>query len=68
MGRFIVTIFWSIVYMFIIGFIGGPLTQTSVDFKTLLIFGVVFGIIFSLIIPTITAHSHHDDSSFSRLK
>ncbi|GFZ26966.1 YjzD family protein [Lactobacillus corticis] len=68
MGRTIVTIFWSILYSMIISFIAGPLTKNSGNMTEAVIFGVVFGILFSLIIPTITAHSHKDDSKFSSLK
>ncbi|WP_201726603.1 DUF2929 family protein, partial [Lactobacillus helveticus] len=29
MGRYLVTIVWSIIYMFVVGFIAGPLTQSA---------------------------------------
>lgn len=72
MGRYIVTIVWSVIYMFFVGFIAGPLTQSASfnmnDVKTCLIVGVIFGILFSAIITTITAHSHTDKSKYSNLK
>ncbi|AKG66724.1 YjzD family protein [Lactobacillus helveticus] len=72
MGRYLVTIVWSIIYMFVVGFIAGPLTQSASfnvnDVKTCLIVGLIFGILFSAIIATITAHSHKDNSKYSKLK
>lgn len=68
MGRYIVTICWSIVYMLIVGFIGGPLTHCAFDFGEAVIFGLLFGLLFAAIIPTITAHSHKDKSKYSKLK
>lgn len=68
MGRYIVTIVWSVIYMMVIGFIAAPLTQSAFNPKESLIIGVVFGILFAAIIPTITAHSHKDKSKFSNLK
>lgn len=58
--------------MFVVGFIAGPLTQSASfnanDVKTYLIVGLIFGILFSAIIATITAHSHKDNSKYSKLK
>ncbi|KRL90815.1 YjzD family protein [Lactobacillus kalixensis] len=68
MGRYIVTIVWSVIYMMVIGFIAAPLTSSTFNAKDALIIGVVFGILFAAIIPTITAHSHKDNSKFSKLK
>ncbi|NRO15892.1 YjzD family protein [Lactobacillus helveticus] len=72
MGRYLVIIVWSIIYMFVVGFIAGPLTQSASfnanDVKTCLIVGLIFGILFSAIIATITAHSHKDNSKYSKLK
>lgn len=72
MGRYIVTIVWSVIYMLIVGFIAGPLTQSAsfdaTDVRNCLIVGVIFGILFSAIIATITAHSHKDNSKYSNLK
>ncbi|MDN5577629.1 MAG: YjzD family protein [Lactococcus lactis] len=72
MGRYLVTILWSIIYMLVVGFIAGPLTQRASfnanDVKTCLIVGLIFGILFSAIIATITAHSHKDNSKYSKLK
>ncbi|MBN6048951.1 YjzD family protein [Lactobacillus helveticus] len=72
MGRYLVTILWSIIYMLVVGFIAGPLTQSASfnanDVKTCLIVGLIFGILFSAIIATITAHSHKDNSKYSKLK
>ncbi|CCI85360.1 YjzD family protein [Lactobacillus pasteurii] len=68
MGRYLITIFWSVIYMIVIGFIAGPLTQTTFNPIQAVIIGVVFGILFSAIIPTITANSHKDKSKYSNLK
>ena len=72
MGRYIVTIVWSVIYMFVVCFIAGPLTQSASfnanDMKNCLIIGVIFGILFAAIIATITAHSHKDNSKYSNLK
>ncbi|KRM39817.1 hypothetical protein FC39_GL000970 [Lactobacillus hamsteri DSM 5661 = JCM 6256] len=68
MGRYIVTIIWSVIYMMVIGFIAAPLTQSAFEPKEALIIGIVFGILFAAIIPTITAHSHKDKSEYSKLK
>ena len=72
MGRYFVTIVWSVIYMFVVGFIAGPLTQSASfntnDVKTCLVVGLIFGILFSAIIATITAHSHKDNSKYSKLK
>ncbi|KRK08629.1 hypothetical protein FC52_GL000327 [Lactobacillus pasteurii DSM 23907 = CRBIP 24.76] len=54
--------------MIVIGFIAGPLTQTTFNPIQAVIIGVVFGILFSAIIPTITANSHKDKSKYSNLK
>ena len=54
--------------MMVIGFIAAPLTSSTFNAKDALIIGVVFGILFAAIIPTITAHSHKDNSKFSKLK
>lgn len=54
--------------MMIVGFIGAPLTQSVFNPKEALLIGLVFGILFAAIIPTITAHSHKDNSKFSKLK
>lgn len=72
MGRYIITIVWSVIYMLIIGFIAGPLVQSAsfsgADLKNCLVVGVIFGILFAAIIATITAHSHKDNSKYSNLK
>lgn len=68
MGRYIITIIWSVIFMMIVGFIGAPLTQSVFNPKEALLIGFVFGILFAAIIPTITAHSHKDNSKFSKLK
>ncbi len=68
MGRYIVTICWSVVYMLIVGFIAAPLTQNVYNFKEAAIVGLIFGLLFAAIIPTITAHSHKDKSKYSKLK
>ncbi|MBD5431018.1 YjzD family protein [Lactobacillus agrestimuris] len=68
MGRYIVTIIWSVIYMMVIGFIAAPLTQSVFEPKEALLIGIVFGILFAIIIPTITAHSHKDKSKYSNLK
>ncbi|CCI87770.1 YjzD family protein [Lactobacillus gigeriorum] len=68
MGRYLVTIFWSVIYMMVVGFIAGPLTQNSFNPMQSLIVGVVFGILFAAIMPTITAHSRKDQTKFSKLK
>lgn len=68
MGRYIITIAWSVVYMLIVGFIAAPLTQNSFNLNDALIIGLVFGLIFAAIIPTITAHSSKDKSKYSKLK
>lgn len=58
--------------MFVVGFIAGPLTQSASfntnDVKICLVVGLIFGILFSAIIATITAHSHKDNSKYSKLK
>ncbi|KRK23874.1 membrane protein [Lactobacillus delbrueckii subsp. delbrueckii DSM 20074 = JCM 1012] len=54
------------IYTFIIGFIGAPLTQSTYNPVTLLIVGAVFGLLFSLIIPKITAKSYNDDSACNK--
>lgn len=58
--------------MFVVGFIAGPLTQSTsfnaTDMINCVIVGVIFGILFSAIIATITAHSHKDNSKYSKLK
>ena len=64
MGRYIVTIFWSTIYMLVVGFIAAPLTQSVFEPKEAILIGVVFAII----IPAITATSHKDNSKFSKLK
>ena len=51
MGRYIVCIVWGMIYTFIIGFIGAPLTQSTYNPVTLLIVGAVFGLLFSLTTP-----------------
>ncbi|CCK84471.1 Uncharacterized conserved secreted or membrane protein [Lactobacillus equicursoris DSM 19284 = JCM 14600 = CIP 110162] len=66
MGRYIVCTVWGMIFMFIVGFIGAPLTQSSYDPVTLLVVGAIFGFLFSLIIPKITAHSVKDDSVYSK--
>ncbi len=68
MGRYVVTICWSVVYMLIIGFIAAPLTQNVFNVNEALIIGVIFGILFAAIIPRITAHSVKDKSKYSKLK
>lgn len=68
MGRYIVTIIWSVIYMMVVGFIAAPLTQSTFEPKEALLIGVIFGILFAAIIPTITAHSHKDKSKYSNLK
>lgn len=67
-GRYLVTVIWSIIYMMIIGFIAAPLTQNVFNPQESLIMGIIFGVLFAAIIPTITAHSHKDKSKFSKLK
>lgn len=67
MGRFIVTVIWSIIYMLIIGFIAAPLTQSVFEPKEAILIGVIFGVLFALIIPAITAGSHKDKSKYSKL-
>lgn len=67
MGRFIVTVIWSVIYMFVVGFIAAPLTQSVFEPKEALIIGLIFGVLFALIIPAITAKSHKDDSKYSKL-
>ena len=67
MGRFIVTVIWSVIYTFVIGFIAAPLTQSVFEPKEALIIGVIFGVLFALIIPAITAGSHKDNSKYSKL-
>ena len=68
MGRYIVTIVWSIIYTLVIGFIAAPLTFSVFEPKEAIIIGLIFGILFAAIIPTITAHSHKDDSKYSKLR
>lgn len=68
MGRYIVTICWSVVYMLIVGFIAAPLTQNVFNLQDAVIVGIIFGILFAAIIPTITAHSSKDKSNFTKLK
>ncbi len=68
MGRYIVTIFWSTIYMLVVGFIAAPLTQSVFEPKEAILIGVVFGVLFAIIIPAITATSHKDNSKFSKLK
>lgn len=68
MGRYIVTIVWSVIYMMVVGFIAAPLTSSTFEPKEALLIGVIFGILFAAIIPTITAHSHKDKSKYSNLK
>ncbi|RMC25155.1 MULTISPECIES: DUF2929 family protein [unclassified Lactobacillus] len=68
MGRYIITIGWSVVYMLIVGFIAAPLTQTVFNLNDALIVGLIFGLVFAAIIPTITAHSSKDKSKYSKLK
>ena len=68
MGRYIVTIIWSVINMMVVDFIAAPLTQSTFNPTEALIIGVVFGILFAAIIPTITAHTHKDNSKFSNLK
>lgn len=68
MGRYIVTIIWSVIYMMVIGFIAAPLTSSVFNAKEALYIGIVFGILFAVIIPTITAHSVKDKSKYSKLK
>ena len=54
MGRYIVTIVWSVIYMLVVGFIAGPLTQSAsfnvTDMRNCVIVGVIFGILFSAIL------------------
>lgn len=49
MGRYIVTIVWSVIYMLVVGFIAGPLTQSAsfnvTDMRNCVIVGVIFGIL-----------------------
>lgn len=68
MGRYIVTIGWSIVYMLIVGFIAAPLTQNVFNFGEAIVVGIIFGLLFAATIPTITAHSTKDKSKYSNLK
>lgn len=68
MGRYLITIIWSVIYMMVVGFIGAPLTHSQFNPLEALIIGIIFGILFAAIIPTITAHSHKDKSKFSKLK
>ncbi|MDF7638861.1 DUF2929 family protein [Lactobacillus sp. ESL0791] len=68
MGRYLVTICWSIVYMLIIGFIAAPLTHNVFSVVEALIIGAIFGLLFAIIIPTITAHAVKDKSKYSKLK
>ena len=68
MGRYIVTICWSVVYMLIVGFIAAPLTQNVFNLGEAAIIGVIFGFLFAAIIPTITAHSVKDKSEYTKLK
>lgn len=68
MGRYIITVIWSVIYMMVIGFIAAPLTQSTFNPMESLIIGIVFGILFAAIMPTITAHSHKDKSKFSKLR
>lgn len=68
MGRYIITVIWSVIYMMVIGFIAAPLTQSTFNPTESLIIGIIFGILFAAIMPTITAHSHKDKSKFSKLR
>lgn len=68
MGRYIVTICWSVVYMLIVGFIAAPLTQNVFNLGEAAIIGVIFGVLFAAIIPTITAYSVKDKSEYTKLK
>ncbi|WEV71570.1 DUF2929 family protein [Lactobacillus sp. ESL0785] len=68
MGRYIVTICWSVVYMLIVGFIAAPLTQNVFNLQDAVIVGIIFGLLFAIIMPTITAHSNKDNSKFTKLK
>ncbi|WEV40634.1 YjzD family protein [Lactobacillus sp. ESL0684] len=68
MGRYLVSIFWSEIYMLIVGFIAAPLTQNAFNLGEAAVLGVVFGILFAAIIPPITSHSVKDDSEYSKLK
>lgn len=49
MGRYIVTIFWSTIYMLVVGFIAAPLTQSVFEPKEAILIGVVFGILLRLL-------------------
>lgn len=68
MGRYLVTIIWSVVYMMVVGFIAAPLTQNVFNPQQALIIGLIFGLLFAAIIPTITAHAPKDKSKYSKLK
>ncbi|BDR60450.1 YjzD family protein [Lactobacillus xylocopicola] len=68
MSRYIVTVFWSVVYMLIVGFIAAPLTQHVFNLGEAAIVGVIFGVLFAAIVPTITARSVKDNSKYSKLK
>lgn len=65
--RYIVTAIWGSIFMSIIGFIASALTQMKFKPIESLIVGAIFGLLFAIIIPTITAHSHHDKSKYSKL-
>lgn len=67
MGRYIISMIWAMVFMSIVGFIASALTSTTYNPIQSLVIGAVFGLLFSVIIPRITAKSHHDDSKYSKL-
>lgn len=66
MGRYIVNMCWSILFMSIVGFIAAPLTQNVYVPAEAAIAGAIFGLLFTAIMPAITRHSHQDDSKFSK--
>lgn len=66
MGRYITCMLWGMIFMFIVGFIGAPLTQNTYHAVPCLIFGAIFGLLFALIIPRITANSYKDNSKYSK--
>lgn len=65
--RYIVSMFWAIIYCEIIGFIASALTSMAFDPVQSGIIGAVFGLLFAFIIPGITAKSHKDSSKFSKM-
>ena len=72
MGRYIVTIVWSVIYMLVVGFIAGPLTQSAsfnvTDMRNCVIVGVILKTHKSAIIATITKKKKKDNSKYSKLK